>query len=227
MVLKLAANRPSSSRRSMSIDASRSWVSATCSAAAVRRSTGRSTTRATTKPSAPARAMPPSATRMRVIRSDASVLSISARGRAIWTAAPVRVGIVIMRKWWPPADTLRITARLPLRAMARSSRPTGSSIVWSAGALTVPSAPMNCTQLVRTRDRTGVGLSVEWCSRAEVGPVGHPCRLFAQRAVGLVEEAVAHGDVRDPRRERDRDRHRCGGEHRETGPQAHDPSRRT
>ena len=97
IVLKLAANRPTSSSPRTGMGVVRSCVAAMCSAVSVRRSMGRVARRITSHAASAASAMPASAISTSRLRSTSRTSSVSVTWRAICTAPPLRSDTVIIR----------------------------------------------------------------------------------------------------------------------------------
>ena len=143
IALKLAASRPSSSVRSTSMSVEKSSVVATCSAAAVSRSTGPITPRAIRSPTPTASAMPTADTMMRMKPRPRNAPSTSDSDRATSMATPWFVGTVIKRRCWPETCTSRRWIEPLPSAALRSMAVTGRCTVWSSGRRTVPSLSTN------------------------------------------------------------------------------------
>lgn len=141
--LKLLASRASSSRPRTSIDAPRSWVRATCSAAPARRSTGRSAARAISSPISAASSTPPAEINVRSRRSDERVSSTSVSGRATCSATPLSTIAVATRRWRPPTCASRKRMASPTwpAAARRSPESTGRATGSFAGLATAPLSP--------------------------------------------------------------------------------------
>ena len=126
IALKLLARRPSSSSPEGLMRPLRSWVSATCSVACVRRLSGCTAAPATSRPSSAGERDAADDEQREDQAQAASRLSTSVSGWANCTARPLPSGSARTRRWMPSTSASRKNGLPPCAASARVRASTGS-----------------------------------------------------------------------------------------------------